>query len=182
MNSQKGFNIIELMIVVAIIGVITGMAVPAFANMIQRNDLKAALESFKSDMQWARTQAIKRSQSIIVSRTAGDLGQWCYGFTQKIPATKTSCNCMQTDTTASDYCDVKRVLGIEFSTINQILATSRNNTINFRRGTVKANGITFSSQNYAARVMFSDTGRVRICTPDALPTDTMALPSVPDCN
>jgi type IV fimbrial biogenesis protein FimT len=182
MNSHKGFNLIELMIVVAIIGVLTSVAVPAFANMMQRNRLKAALESFKSDMQWARIQAIKRSQSIIVSRTAGDLGQWCYGFTQKIPDTKTSCDCMQSDASANDYCEIKRILGTEFNTINQMLAVSKNSTINFRRGTVKANGITFSSQDYAARVMFSDTGRVRICTPDAMPTNTQALPSVPDCN
>ncbi len=190
MNENKGFTLIELMVVIAIVGIVTSLAIPTFGSMMQRNQLKAAVQSFQDDMQFAHTQAIKRSQNILINHTrvSTAAGNWCYGLT-----TNASCNCdPNADGNTSDStCEIKTVSGASFNTIKMFSDTG-NSSFDFRRGTIGANGVTFNTTSYAARVVFSAAGRVRICTPPTVsntvaaanrPVGTVGLSAtVPDCS
>ncbi|MHA3055590.1 pilin [Acinetobacter sp. ANC 4633] len=48
MNAQKGFTLIELMIVVAIIGILAAIAIPAYQTYVARSQVSSALSEITS--------------------------------------------------------------------------------------------------------------------------------------
>lgn len=62
----KGFTIIELMITLALAGVFITMGVPAFTNLMERNQLTTGINQFVSSLSLARSEAIKRNQRITI--------------------------------------------------------------------------------------------------------------------
>lgn len=176
-NNQYGLTMPEATVVVAITGVVLTFAAPSYQDTIERIRLRQVAESFKSDLQLARTEALKKSQNIVISRQAGNDGNWCYGLATRT-VSKTQCDCTVTDPTSNNFCDIKRIIGNNFAQTNLEAATINNNTFSFRRGTINAGGATFSTKQYAARVVFNDIGRVRICSPNPLPVGKKALPNI----
>lgn len=154
MNKKRssGFTLTELMVTVAIIGILASIAVPSFQDMIERNRLKEAVESLKSDLMFARTEAIKRSTSINVAVVEND-SNWCYGVNDD----DTICACGTVDD-----CGIKAVAGSQFqgTTVGDDFSTS----FNFRRGTAGNGTVVISSANYSASVIVSTRGRIRVCS------------------
>ena len=82
---QHGFTLIEMLITLAIAGIILSSAIPAFANMHARNQLTTQLYNLFSHHQLARTEAIKTNQRVIVCKSSDGLNctrdsQWHDGW------------------------------------------------------------------------------------------------------
>lgn len=158
-KSQQGVTLFELLIVIALIAIILAFSVPSFSKIIERNRLKSAAESLKSDLQLARLAAVKASDQVILTKTTGNNGSWCYGFNSGTVA----CDCAETDVTQADYCGIAIVSGANFANTN-MFSSSADTTFNFRRGTANSSNACFSTTNYKLKVFNNNAGRVEICS------------------
>lgn len=71
-TTQRGFTLIEIIIAIAIFGILTAIAVPSF-NVWQRNaQVRSDARLVKGALQQARVDAITRNESITVAFTGNN--------------------------------------------------------------------------------------------------------------
>lgn len=78
---QKGFTLVEVVTVVALIGILAAIAVPSFLNWLPNIRLNAAARNFYSNMQMGKTEAIKRNGNVVVLINAVN----CPGLPNAVP-------------------------------------------------------------------------------------------------
>lgn len=86
-HTQLGVTLIEIIIALAIIGILILITVPGFRSFLQNRRVTLVAEELHSALVLARSEAIKRNQLIYVSLTTGD--SWCYGLN---PGSTCDCN------------------------------------------------------------------------------------------
>lgn len=60
----SGFSLIELILTIAVMGIVLAFSIPGFNNMIQNTRIRTAAESIQNGIQIARAEAVKRNSSI----------------------------------------------------------------------------------------------------------------------
>lgn len=66
-EKPKGFTLIELMIVIALIAVIASFAVPQFGRMIESNRVISTTNSIVGLINFSRSEAIRRGERVTVT-------------------------------------------------------------------------------------------------------------------
>lgn len=81
MNARpgSGFTLTELLVVLAIAGVLAAMAMPSFQSLIQSQQLKNASFELFSSLSLARSEAIKRNANVTL--TPVNAADWGQGWT-----------------------------------------------------------------------------------------------------
>jgi prepilin-type N-terminal cleavage/methylation domain-containing protein len=74
----NGFTLLEIVVVVAIIGVIALCAVPSFANYRRRASIIAAADELRGIFRLVRSRAIARNRNAGVKFTQTNKGEWQY--------------------------------------------------------------------------------------------------------
>ena len=74
-KEYHGFTLIELIIVLAISGILLGLAVPSFSQMLARNQQTAQLYTLFHHHQYARSEAIKTNSRVLLCKSSD--GQQC---------------------------------------------------------------------------------------------------------
>lgn len=78
---NSGFTIIELLMVIAILGIFAGLAAPSMADLVASTAVKGAATDFYSSLILARSEAIKRRANATVAPIGAD---WTTGWTVKV--------------------------------------------------------------------------------------------------
>lgn len=66
MNKLRGFTLIELMVVMAIVAIMATLAAPSFKAMIQSSAMSSAVNTFMADMRFARSESIRRGGGVVM--------------------------------------------------------------------------------------------------------------------
>lgn len=160
-ESEKGFSLVELVITVGIILIVLSIAVPSFQESIETEQLKEASESLASDIQFARSEAIKKNADVFVAFREGD--NWCYGLND------------------AATCDCNEVNACKISGVEKVVKASSFPSVTFEmtgfgldtgdtrlegtRGTASRSGtIRFAKGTNAIQVEVNVLGRVRVCS------------------
>ena len=72
---QRGFTLVELMITIALVAILVGLATPSFSSVINSNRLSSQANAFMADLQLARSEAVRRNRTVRFCRS--DDGATC---------------------------------------------------------------------------------------------------------
>jgi len=67
-ETSKGFTLVELMVTIAIAGVLVGIAIPSFTSIISNNRLTTSANELVTALNLARSEAVKRGVSLTVRK------------------------------------------------------------------------------------------------------------------
>lgn len=71
-----GFTLIELVVVIAVMGIVLALSMPSFTAMVGNMQIRGAAESMLGGLQVARIEAVKRNENVTFAVTDVQGGAW----------------------------------------------------------------------------------------------------------
>jgi type IV fimbrial biogenesis protein FimT len=143
-TSGRGFTLIELIVAMAVLGILAAVAAPAIGEYLATQRLKGAAEELQTDLQFARMESVQRNTAVTVTMSGT-------GYRIRQGGTDIKVVTLPGGTTVSGGATMEAVF-------NQVRATAE-----------ITNGPDITVANSATartlRVSLSPMGRVSICSP-----------------
>ncbi len=163
-NAQRGFTLIELIVVMIVLGILLSMAVPSFTGLMDSIRVKRAGDAVSAFLVNAKSEAIKRNTTVrAVVQVANSGTTWCVGMT-----TASTCDCQTVNS-----CQIDGVDRTVSSTAYKKIVLNEPDTghafvFSALRGTVTGNETVELESDNAQKlnVVVGMTGRIRLCSPD----------------
>jgi type IV fimbrial biogenesis protein FimT len=165
MRHQKGVTLIEACAVLSVCTLVLAAAAPSMQRMIDRQALRGAADELRTNLQYLRTAAVTRGQTVWLGLQAANGG--CYVL---YAGGREDCSC---EPSGAAHCaagaEALKVVGFGAGSAVQLQATASLLGIEPLRGTVTPTA-TFrliGRGGEAVHQLVNVMGRVRTCSPGA---------------
>lgn len=166
-TSTRGFTLIELMIVVAVTGVVMTSAVPSLGSLIDTRRIDGAASQLASDLQFARAEAVSRNQAVRVSFQPDAGVAACY---MVHTGSADQCQCSASGSARCDG-DAQAIKAVVLDAEQRISLHANVDSVLFDpvhgtaspAATLRISGAQGRTVQHAVNIM----GRVRSCSPQA---------------
>lgn len=160
----RGLTLIELVIGLGICAVLMSLAVPSFAQYLQRQRLKAAAQGLELDLREARFEAARRGSALYLNFQGG--ADWCYAL-----STTPDCDCQ-----VQQACRIKATRGSDLRGVQLLEAHG----VRFDPATGQAEtpgtaAVWAAPGGERVKVSVGAMGRPAVCTQEG------SLPPFPSC-
>lgn len=154
---QAGLTMIELMIVVAIASILAAVAAPSFSDFMANTRLTSTMTQLTSDLNRARSEAIKQNLWILVCARASDTAcgaSWANGWLV-----------CQNNTSTSVACDTTPITVHQAINANFTLVGGAAFVRFFPNGTGTASTLTLASGAKSRTANIVATGNISVSNP-----------------
>jgi type IV fimbrial biogenesis protein FimT len=164
-RTQSGFTIIELIVTIAIAGILVSLVIPSFSNFFSKRRVEGIASELATDLQYARSEAVARNRNTLVT-----FGTACY-VVYVSPATATTpSTCTVSDpaavvksvTLTSSSVSLTPLSSMVTITFEPVLGSASNN-VGANPGVAEVTAL--SGKPWKLQILLSNQGRVKTCSP-----------------
>lgn len=157
-HCERGFTLLELMVVVAIIAISVTLAAPSFSQMIANYRVRSSAESIINGLSYARAEAVRRNSAVSFTLASGGSG-WAVG--QVSPSTTLQSR-SNNDSPGTSVASSNASTSVTFLPTGQVQTGTQLRQID-------VTSITSGSDN--RRINIFGGGLIRLCDPNAVTTN-----------
>jgi len=156
-QAYRGMTLIEFLIIIGIMAITAVASVSSFTSIVRNYRISGVAEQLYYQLQYARSEAVKRNATVYVSFSTGD--SWCYGI--NVGGT---CDC-----TTAGSCGLATTSASAPGLISLSTSGMTGNSINFEgtHGAANASGsvtLTLFGQTSLITLSISRFGNLQLCS------------------
>lgn len=157
LRNSQGFTLLEVMTVIAVFAISVSIATPSYKFVFEKYRFKAAVEAIVSNLQSARSEAIKINKDTFVVFNTG--GNWTMRSSNSLTCALSAAGC-----TASDWENVSHASEYSGTSIDSTTLSSDQVKFDYIRGTSNIGAITVSMNEFSVNIKLNKLGYTKICS------------------
>lgn len=161
---SRGVTLIELMIAVAILGILLALALPNYAIWIQNTQIRTAAESILEGMQKARVEAARRN--VMVEFALGDGTAWSITVPSTGEEIETRAASDGSAKISLTVDDPPGATTVEFNSLGRV----NNPDTAIKQVTLDSNAIKDTGESRKLQITVDVGGIIRMCDPNVYET------------
>lgn len=167
MRMEAGLTLVELLVTLAVLGVLLGIGVPAFGGLMQESRLTAATNRFVGALHATRSEAVRRNLRVTLCKSAdsaqcAETGGWQQGWIIFVDTDATGTRSADDPILAVGGSIPDGVAIAGNSPVEHYISYVGLGSTRRANGSLQMGTITLCAGDSARRIVISRTGRARV--------------------